>query len=203
MFTSGVNVLMTSGQQSVGSRPTNVYYAPKTVLLRNFDHIKEKQLVKVIWHKAASPPQTEDSVVFARLRKCALPWGHVTLAPPGEYDWTCASFGPAESTTHTANRSVQPFLHSLRKSVVGHALPLIIAPSHRDLAPSNACFLGHIRVQNPNGFSIGSAVFAGLTSLTDRQTDHAIRSATIDRIYLRIVLYTMRSKTEVTLTIDV
>ena len=128
MFTSGVNVLMTSGQQSLGSRPTNVYYAPKTVLLLYFDHIKEKQLVKVIWHKAASPPQTDDSVVFARLRKCALPWGHVTLAPPGEYDSTCASFGPAESTTHTANRSVQPFLHSLRKSVVGHALPLIIMP---------------------------------------------------------------------------
>jgi len=32
--------------------------------------------------------------------------GHVsshegTLAPPGEYDWTCASFGPLESTTQT------------------------------------------------------------------------------------------------------
>jgi len=32
-----------------------------------------------------------------------------TLAPPGEYDWTCASFGPLESTTETANGSVQPF----------------------------------------------------------------------------------------------
>jgi len=27
------------------------------------------------------------------------------------------------------------------------------------------------RVINPNGISIGSAVFAGLTSVTDRQTD--------------------------------
>ena len=29
---------------------------------------------------------------------------------------------------------------------------------------------GPIRVLNPNGISIGSAVFAGLTSVTDRQT---------------------------------
>jgi len=35
-----------------------------------------------------------------------------TMAPPGEYDWTFASLGPPESTTQTANRSVQPFLHS-------------------------------------------------------------------------------------------
>jgi len=33
--------------------------------------------------------------------------------------------------------------------------------------------------------SIGSAVFAGLTSVTDRPTDHATRSLTIDdRIYV-------------------
>ena len=46
-----------------------------------------------------------------------------TLAQPGEYDWTCAStsFGQPESTTQTANRSVQPFLHSSQPSVVGHA----------------------------------------------------------------------------------
>jgi len=38
-----------------------------------------------------------------------------TLAPPGEYDWTCASFGPPKSTTQTANWSVQQFLHSSRR----------------------------------------------------------------------------------------
>jgi len=41
----------------------------------------------------------------------------------------------------------------------------------------------------PCGISIGSAVFAGLTCVTDRQsdrlTDHATRSLTIGRIYLR------------------
>jgi len=40
-----------------------------------------------------------------------------TLAPPGEYDWTCASFGPLEFTTETANGWVHPFLHSLRQKV--------------------------------------------------------------------------------------
>jgi len=46
-----------------------------------------------------------------------------------------------------------------------------------------------IRALNPNGISIGAAVFAGLTSETDRQTDrvtdHATRSVTIGRIYVR------------------
>ena len=41
----------------------------------------------------------------------------------------------------------------------------------------------------PNGISIGSAVFAGITSVTDRPTDrptdHATRTVTIDRIYVR------------------
>jgi len=36
--------------------------------------------------------------------------------------------------------------------------------------PSNTWFLRLTRVLNPNGISIGAAVFAGLTSVTDRQT---------------------------------
>jgi len=36
--------------------------------------------------------------------------------------------------------------------------------------PSNAWFTGTTRIVNPNGISIGSAVFAGLTNVTDRQT---------------------------------
>jgi len=55
--------------------------------------------------------------------------------------------------------------------------------------PSNTWSLGPTQVLNPNGISIGSAVFAGLSSVTDRQTDrqsdHATRSLTIDRIYVR------------------
>jgi len=40
--------------------------------------------------------------------------------------------------------------------------------------PSNTWFLGPSRVLNPNGISIGSAVLAGLTTMTDRPTDRQI-----------------------------
>jgi len=42
-----------------------------------------------------------------------------------------------------------------------------------------------IGILNPNGISIGLAIFARLTTVTDRQTDHATRSVTIGRIYVR------------------
>jgi len=69
----------------------------------------------------------------------------------------------------------------------GHALPLNIAPSHGGSGtPSNTRFLGPTRVLKPNGISIDSTVFAGFTTVTDRQTDrptdHATRSVTISRM---------------------
>ena len=55
--------------------------------------------------------------------------------------------------------------------------------------PSNIWFPGPTQVLNPKGSSIGAAVFAGLSSVTDRptdrQTDHATRSVRIGRIYVR------------------
>jgi len=33
-------------------------------------------MVKVIWHKAALLQQMDGWIIFARLRQCALPWGH-------------------------------------------------------------------------------------------------------------------------------
>ena len=52
--------------------------------------------------------------------------------------------------------------------------------------PSNTWFPAPTQVLNPNGIVIGSAVFVGLTSVTDRQTeDHATRSVTTGRIYVR------------------
>jgi len=76
-----------------------------------------------------------------------------TLAPPGEYDWTsCASFGLPMSTTHTVNRSVKPFLHSSRQTVVKN----IGATSWIRLI---FCILQPTRVHNQNRKSIGSAVF--------------------------------------------
>jgi len=53
------------------------------------------------------------------------------------------------------------------------SLPLKSAPSHEyvdPMIPSNTPFLGSTRVLNPHGISIGSTVFAGLTSVTDRPT---------------------------------
>jgi len=51
--------------------------------------------------------------------------------------------------------------------------------------PCNMWFLGPTLAHNPNGIMISLAVFAGLTSVTDRQTDHATRSVTIGCIYVR------------------
>jgi len=52
-----------------------------------------------------------------------------------------------------------PFLRS--------KLPLPMGGSE---LPSNTWSLGPTQVLNSNGISIGSAVFVGLTSVTDRQT---------------------------------
>ena len=51
--------------------------------------------------------------------------------------------------------------------------------------PSNTWSLGPTQVLNTNGISIGSAVFAGLTSVTDRPTDRQTTQLTVDRIYVR------------------
>ena len=61
-----------------------------------------------------------------------------------------------------------------RKSLYFTMAPLFpkIATSHGGSGPaSNTWFLGPTRVLNANGISIASAVFARLTSMTDRQTD--------------------------------
>jgi len=44
--------------------------------------------------------------------------------------------------------------------------------------------LGSPESSTKNGISIGADVFAGLTSVTDRPTDHATRSVTIGRMYV-------------------
>jgi len=158
-----------------------------------------------------------------------------TLAPPGTYDWTFASFGPLKSTTKTANGSVQPFctvygtkclyftmgapiqqnspfprgiwtshvthdalglcepttetaprsvqpcLHRWLQSVLiwFACFALKIVPAHvgiwRFWTSCHTWFIGPTGVRNANGNLIVSAVFAGLTSVTnwqsDRQTD--------------------------------
>jgi len=92
-----------------------------------------------------------------------------TLAPLGEYDWTYASFVPLESTTDTANGSVQSSLHSLRQKVPilynGRPYPPELPLPIGDLdLPCNTWCFRPIRVHNPNGTSIGSAIFAQMTA---------------------------------------
>jgi len=53
----------------------------------------------------------------------------------------------------------------------GMLFPLKIAPSHGKIwTPSNTWFLASTRLCIANGIFIGSAVFAGLMAVTDRQT---------------------------------
>ena len=55
----------------------------------------------------------------------------------------------------------------------GAPFPLKIAPCHGGSEPpSNTGFLGPTRAHNPNGISVGLAVFAGLKAVTDKQKDH-------------------------------
>jgi len=99
--------------------------------------VQRQQVVRVICHKAHRRHRrmvqcysTGDSNVSSH---------EGTLAPPGEYDWTCASFGLLKSTTETANESVQPFLHSLRQKVpilYNGRLSTRIALSHRRSGPA-------------------------------------------------------------------
>ena len=64
--------------------------------------------------------------------------------------------------------------------------PLKIAPSHRGiLTPSNIWFPWPTRVLNPNTISIGSAIFAGLSSVIDWPTDRPRYSVTNNRPHLR------------------
>ena len=65
----------------------------------------------------------------------------------------------------TDNRSVPILYNGTPFSPKKLSLPMGI------WTPSNTWFPGASRVLNPNGISIGSAVFAGLTSVTDWPTD--------------------------------
>jgi len=51
--------------------------------------------------------------------------------------------------------------------------------------PSNMWFPGHTLVLNPNSILIGSAISAGLTSVTDRPTDKPCYSVGNNRLHLR------------------
>ena len=102
------------------------------------------------------------------------------------------SMGPSEPTTQTASRSVHPFLHSSPQSVPiiynGQPLPL---PSKLPLPMGGSGrHLIHGSSSPPETITQMASrsvqpFFAGLTTVTDRQTDYATWSVTIGRIYVR------------------
>jgi len=110
------------------------------------------------------------SVIFARWRQCAIHLIH-------------ASLGPAESMPQT-------FLHSSPRSVSilyngTPPFPVKPAPSHGGSAsPFNTWSPGPTQVHILNGISIKSAVSAGLTIVTDRQTDRPHHSVCNNRLHL-------------------
>ena len=100
------------------------------------------------------------SVVFARRRQCASP----------------SSTPQSASTPYRCCRLPSRFHYSDRRTCsdifwAGHFPP----PQNCALCgpgpTSNTCSLGPMRVHGSNGISIGLAVFAWLTIVTDRQTD--------------------------------
>ena len=59
-----------------------LYHLPSLQLMQH----NHQQVVKVIWHKAASPPNMDGSVVFARWRLCAHhTWQHPLVAVYWQY----------------------------------------------------------------------------------------------------------------------
>jgi len=91
------------------------------------------------------------------------------------------SLDQSEPTVQTTSRSVELFSHGWPQSV------LYFTMGHSSPSPQNCpapWFPGPTQVLNANSISIGSAIVAGLTSVTDRPTDHATRLVTIDCIYV-------------------
>ena len=121
----------------------------------------------------------------------------------------CLSFpSPSPSSSSPLKKSSLPY-HLILLPTISPLLPLLIITSgqnnltkrpHRrctlhcavqsyspccaTCTPSNTCFLWPIRVHNPNGISIGSAVFAGLTIVTDGLTDRPRYSVCNNKTHL-------------------
>ena len=109
-------------------------------------------------------------------------------AQPGEYDWICASFGHPNGKSIGSAVFAQLMAECLRAHW-RHLVNMIelVHIGATSLMWLNLCFPRPTGVLNSNAISIGSAVFAGLTSdrPTDRLTNHATRLVTTGCIYVR------------------
>ena len=134
-----------------------------TNLLRS---LPTKQAVKVTWHKATLPTHRGGSIIFARWCQCALQ----SVTPQSE----SYRFRPLLSRSEYINHRTipacsgpAPFPAKLSLHVSGPG------------PPSNTRLPGPTQVHIPNDISVGSAVFARLTVIRDRSTDHATPPAAI------------------------
>ena len=100
------------------------------------------------------------------------------------------SLSQTELTNQTAFLSVQLFFSQVTAECPytlqwDTTFPLKIDPSHGGSGPSsNTWFPGPTEVLNPNGISISSTILAGLTSVSDRQTDRPRYSVGNNRPHL-------------------
>ena len=158
---------------------------------------KMEQVVKVIWHEAASLPHVDGSVVFARWRQCAPHIQKAKNGCHGNVPWcrisAISAFCRLSTQTPLITNCLVAIVHT--KPIIAILVPKLVAMTTSVStagSPSNTRFLRSILAHNPNGISIGVAVFAVLTSVTDRQThwptDHATQSVTIGRIYSMYVV---------------
>ena len=74
-----------------------------------------KQVVKLIWHNAASPPQTDGSIVFTSWCQCApphtLPWTHQTQHPTVHLDWFSCFFAQLTAVSYALQKATPRDAH--------------------------------------------------------------------------------------------
>jgi len=124
-------------------------------------------MVKVIWHKTSSPPQTDGSVVFARWRQCAHMGG-----PIGATWWIRLNLCFLQHTqVHSPNSKSVGSAISAQLTAEGPytvqwaTLSPKITPSHGGSGPpSISWFLEPDQARNPYCITIGSAILAQVTA---------------------------------------
>jgi len=127
-----------------------------------------QQVVKVIWHKTASPPQVDGSVVFARWRQCAHMGGHIGAT---WRIWLNLCFLQSTRVHNPNGKSIASAVSAQLMAASPYTLQWAtvfpkITPSRGvgSGPPSNSWFLEPDRADNPSGITFGSAVFAQVTT---------------------------------------
>jgi len=131
-------------------------------------------VTRLIWHKAASPPHSDGSVVLARLRQCAPHLVHPQSASaPYLFCPLLSRFEYIDCRIYPGMSWPVPFRPQNCPFTCGDLDPILFP-----------LFFGSTQVHIPNAISIDSAVFAGLTVVTDRQTDRPHYFVCNNRSYL-------------------